>query len=58
MLSITFLIDVSHKYYTVNVQLTDSLDKPTSEQLMGNPTCKASGPLVFWIVTVNSVEIL
>lgn len=33
-------------------------DKPTSEQHMGNPTCKTSGIPIFWIVAAKSVEIL
>ena len=47
-----------HKCYTVNIQLTDLLGKSMGVWTlhMENPTCKASGALIFWIVTVNSVE--
>lgn len=49
--------DVNHKCYTVNVQLT-AVDRSTEYDLVENPICKALGTLVFWIVTVNFVEIL
>lgn len=50
--------DVNQKYYMVKAQLTDPWADLQKYDLVENPVRRALETLVFWIVTVNSVQFL